>query len=208
LTSTDFDNTVHPVDFGEAATVTSTYRIKATPGFNAGGGVRLWRNLGFGVGVSRFARTSGTAVDAQIPHPFYFGRPRPVSGDASGLKREEIAVDLQAVWMFPVSPRWQVAVSGGPSWFSIRQDLVDDVTVTQSYPYDTAAFSGIASHRAKASRVGFNVGTDITYVLARHVGVGVDVRLARARVRLPASAGTVAVDAGGGRLAGGIRFRF
>jgi len=46
--------------------------------------------------------------------------------------------------------------AGGPSWFSVGQDLVSDVTVTQTYPYDTAAFaSATAVHRSR-SRVGFN----------------------------------------------------
>ena len=208
LTATTFDGSAHPIDFGEAATVDTSYRVKAAPGFDVGGGVRLWRNLGIGVSGSRFTKTNGAAVDAQVPHPFYFNRARSVSGDASGLKREETAVHLRALWMIPATERWQIGVSGGPSWFSVRQDLVDDVKITQSYPYDTATFAGVASRRVSRSRIGFNAGADVSYLFARHVGVGADVRFTRARMRFPSGSDTLSVDAGGARLAAGLRLRF
>lgn len=85
------------------------------------------------------------------------------------------------------------------------QDLVSDVTITQTYPYDTATFSGTTSTHRSASRIGFNAGADVTWRLRPRVGLGLGVSFSRAAVAL---SDTVTVDAGGAHLGGGLRFRF
>jgi hypothetical protein len=200
-----FSDTTRPIDFVEASVVETGYKTRSVPGFEAGGGVRVWRNLAVGVTLSRFSKNTEGAVSAQVPHPFFFNRLRPVSGDASGLRRDETAVHLQVSWIVPLRDRWQLAIAGGPSWFSVGQDLVSDVTITQTYPYDTATFSGVTSTHRSASRAGFNAGVDVTYRLRPHVGVGGGVTFSRASVPLT---DTVTVDAGGAHVGGGLRFRF
>jgi hypothetical protein len=203
--SPGFSATVHPVDFAEASVIDTGYKTRTIPGFDAGGGVRVWRNLAAGLDVSRFSKNTEGAVSAQIPHPFFFNRRRAVSGDASGLTRDETAVHLQALWMVPMRNRWQLALAGGPSWFSVGQDLVSDVTVTQTYPYDTATFASAATVHRSASRMGFNAGADLSYLLGRHVGLGVGVTYSHASIPLD---DTLTVDAGGAHVSGGLRFRF
>jgi hypothetical protein len=203
--SPSFSNTVRPIDFAEAAVIDTAYTTRAIPGFDAGGGVRVWRNLAVGLDVSRFSKASAGSVDAQIPHPFFFNRARTVTGDASGLTRDETAVHVQALWMVPLNDRWRLALAGGPSWFSVGQDLVSDVSVTQTYPYDTATFASATTVHRSASRVGFNAGADVSYRVRPHVGVGGGVTFSRASVPLD---DTVTVDAGGVRVIGGLRFGF
>lgn len=203
--SASFSNSVRPIDFAEPSVVETSYKTRSIPGFDAGGGVRVWRNLAVGLDVSRFSKHTGGAVSAQVPHPFFFNRPRPVSGDASGLTRDETAVHLQALWMLPLRDRWQLALAGGPSWFSVGQDLVSDVTVTQTYPYDTATFASATSTHRSHSQIGFNAGADVSYRLHPHVGLGIGVTFSHASVPLDH---TVTVDAGGAHVGGGIRFRF
>jgi hypothetical protein len=200
----NFTDAVHPIDFGEAAVVNTTYKPRVAPGLEVAGGVRVWRHLAVGLAVSRVTKTSGGAVDAQVPHPFFFGRPRSVSGDASGLHRDETAIHLQAR-LLPSTARWQATLIGGPSWINVRQDLVDDVTVTQSYPFDTATFSGVAKQRVSKSHLGFNAGVDATYWMKPRVGIGVAALFARARVPLTSSATT---DAGGMHVTAGLRLGF
>lgn len=200
-----FSNTVRPIDFAEASVVDTSYKTSSIPGFDAGGGVRVWRNLAVGLDVSRFSKKTGGAVSAQIPHPFFFNRARPVSGDASGLTRDETAVHLQALWMLPLGERWRLALTGGPSWFAVGQDLVSDVTVTQTYPYDTAAFASASSVHRFHSQIGFNSGADVSCQLRPHVGLGVGVTFSHASVPLD---NAVSVDAGGAHVGGGIRFSF
>ena len=203
--SASFTDIARPVTFVEPAVVSTTYAVRATPGFDLGAGVRVWRNLAIGVDVSRFSKSGAGSVAAQVPHPFYFNRARAVSGDASGLTRAETAIHAQAMWIAPLKPRWQLAVFGGPSWFMVKQDLVSDVTVTQTYPFDTAEFAGVASARRSASHAGFNAGGDLEYMLRPRVGLGIGGVFSRASVPL---GDAVTVDAGGAHVGGGVRFRF
>jgi hypothetical protein len=203
--SPSFSNTVRPIDFVEASVVDTSYKMRSIAGFDAGGAVRLWRNLAVGLDVSRFSKDSSGSVSAQVPHPFFFNRLRPVSGDASGLTRDETAVHLQALWMLPLRDKWQLALAAGPSWFSVGQDVVTDVTVSQTYPYDTATFATATSAHRSHSKVGFNAGADLRYLLRRHVGLGVEVTFSHASVPLD---DTLTVDSGGAHVGGGIRFRF
>ena len=203
--TSSFSDSVRPIDFVETSVVDTSYKTRSIPGFDAGGGVRVWRNLAIGLDVSRFSKNTEGSVSAQVPHPFFFNQARSVSGDASGLTRDETAVHLQALWMLPLRDRWQLALAGGPSWFSIGQDLVSDVTVTQTYPYDTATFASATSTHRSHSQIGFNAGADVSYRVRPHVGLGIGVTFSHASVPLD---DTVTVDAGGAHVGGGIRLRF
>ena len=202
---TSFTGVVTPIVFVERASIDTSYRIRSAAGFDVGGGVRVWRHLGVGLDVSRFTRAGGGSVTAQVPHPFYFNRLRPVTGDAPGLEREETGIHAQVLLMMPIAARWQVVLSGGPSWFTAGQDLVQTVTITESYPYDTATFAGITSAHRTGSRVGFNAGADIAYMFTPRVGVGLTAGFSRARIPLD---DTVTINAGGAHVGGGIRLRF
>ena len=76
-------------NFGDSATIRENaengrfetdYTVKAGPAFNISGGGLLWRSLAVGVGVTRFSKSTVTAVNAQVPHPFFFNQPRSVTG--------------------------------------------------------------------------------------------------------------------------------
>jgi hypothetical protein len=202
---TTFTQVVNPIDFVERSVIDTSYQIRSGAGFDVGGGVRVWRNLGVGLDVSRFTRAGGGSVTAQVPHPFFFNRLRPVTGDTSGLEREEIGAHVQVLWMIPITPRWQIGLSGGPSWFNVGQDVVQTLSITQSYPYDTATFAGVTSARRTGSRIGFNAGGDIAYMFKPRVGVGITAGFSRANVPLD---DTVTIRAGGAHAGGGIRLRF
>lgn len=208
MAAATFTNVVHPIEFIEPATVDTIYRAHAAPGFDVGGGVRVWRNLAVGVALSRFTKKDTGAVSAQLPHPFLLDRPRAVSGDATGLSRSETATHIVAMWTLPLNARSRLSAFGGPSLLAVRQDLVSDVTFSQTYPYDSAAYTGVVTERRSASRLGFNVGADVTYLMAAHVGVGLSTTFSRARVRLPSASDETIVNAGGVHVGAGVRFRF
>jgi hypothetical protein len=105
----------------------------------------------------------------------------------------------------PVGRRWQVGVAGGPSWFSVGQDVVTDVTVTETYPFDTAAFEGVTSQHRSGSGAGFNAGADLDFMVRPRVGLGVGVTFSRARLALDDA---TTVTAGGAHVSGGVRLRF
>ena len=213
-TSTDFTDTVSFTLFVEEGDFTVGYGVETAPVFDVGGGVVLWRNLAVAVGASRFAQQDDAAVNARLPHPLFFNRDREASGTASSLRREEIAVHLQAIWMSPISSRFEIAVSGGPTVFIVDQDLVTSVSHIETFPFDTVTFDAATAKRQSESSVGFNVGADLTYFLFQGTGgtkfgVGTLVRFSRASIDFVSEdEGIVSVDAGGFQVAGGVRLRF
>ena len=66
----------------------------------------------------------------------------------------------------------------------------------------------MVSQRVTKSRVGFNVGADLSYMLSAKVGVGTTVMFSRARVSLPSTGHDLTVSAGGAHVGAGLRFRF
>lgn len=204
------DTRVDDPFFGERASWTANYKVKNAPSFDVGGGVRVWRNLVAAVTVSRFEdrRTAGLA--GEIPHPFFFARSRSITGESPSLKHTEQAAHVRAMWLLPVNRRLQLAVFAGPSFFSIRRQLIEDIEYADSYPYDAASYEGSILRSVSQIRTGFNVGGDVAWFFAKNVGAGAGVRFAQAKSRLtsPANGGTVSLDLGGVQAAAGIRLRF
>jgi len=188
--------------------------IKATADENGGvlvdGGVvmRLVRHFGIGFALSYVSDNNDADVTASIPHPFFFGRLRGIEGTTS-MKRRETAGHIQAVYIIP-GPRFDVMFYGGPSLFTVRQTLVTDVTYSESFPFDTATFTGTQTAESTSeTATGFNVGGDVTWKFSRNVGVGGMVRFARAEATLNATNNpAMKVDVGGLQLGGGLRFGF
>ena len=130
LTSTDFaDNVVFTLNV-EEGDFDAGYRVDTGAVFDVSGGMRVRQNLAIGVGVSRFSRADDANVTARIPHPFFFDQHRPISGSAVGLKRQETAVHVQALWIVPVNDRFDVALFGGPTFVTVIQDLLTEVEFT------------------------------------------------------------------------------
>jgi hypothetical protein len=60
-----------------------------------------------------------------------------------------------------------------------------------------------------ATRIGFNVGADLTYRFSNAIGVGAMARYAAAKFDLePEGGGPLTVNAGGFQIGAGLRFRF
>jgi hypothetical protein len=208
--SEDFSEDVTFRENAESGRFSTDYDVKSGPAFDVSGGALIWRNVGVGVGVTSFSRSVPTAFSASVPHPFFFNRARQVSGDVSGLKREETTVHLQARVRLTQSRRLQTMAFGGPSFFSVNQDVVNDFTITETYPYDEAAFNSGVTRTVSESKIGFNVGTDVGYFFTRQVGVGGTVQWAGTTMDIPASSGTgtFQIKIGGFSAGGGLRLRF
>ena len=186
----------------------TTYQTEAGPSFNVAGGANVRRQFGVGVAINRISVASPSHLNGSIPHPFFFNRPRVVSGDVSGLNREEFALHIQARVTKPVSARLQITGFGGPSVFQVKQGIVTDFSYSESYPYDDATFRNGVMETRKASKIGFNVGADVAFFFSPQVGVGFSAQFSGASVPLKsASGGIVDVRAGGAQLGGGLRLR-
>ena len=209
VASTDFaDNVVFTLNV-EEGDFDAAYPVDTGAVLDVSGGVRVWQNLAIGVGVSRFRRDVDANVTARIPHPFFFDQHREISGSAVGPRRQEIAVHVQALWIVPVNDRFDLALFGGPTFVDVTQGLLTKVEFTESFPFDTATFTGAAPREQSKSGVGFNVGVDVAFYFSGRVGVGWVARFSRATIDFVSEdGGTVKVDAGGVHIAGGLRLRF
>lgn len=204
-----------PGSFGQDFSLTKnveatpiTTDLSLTPGgyIDAGARVRVTRTLSIGaVAFLGASRADGT-VEAQIPHPFYFNRPRAISGDLAQLGHTEKGVHLELAYPVSVAKGREFTVFGGPSYISARQALVTDVTYTDSYPYDSAAYSTATTAKVSAAAFGVNAGADVTWRLSRSVRAGVLLRYTWAPLSLTAGSGNVVdLHAGGLQVAGGLR---
>jgi len=193
----------------EPATISADIPLDQAPIFDIGGWVRLAGRVGAGVSFSRLSRSSDATINASIPHPFYFNQPRAISGTQPGLHGEENALHIDAVLLAAATDTLELTVFGGVTVFSAKQDLVADVTYTESYPFDTATFTNATVLRQSASKTGYNVGADISWMFSERVCVGGLFRFSRATVDYSVSStNQPSVDLGGLQAAGGIRFRF
>jgi hypothetical protein len=206
----DFGETVSFVENAENGTFSTEYNVESGPALNISAGATIWRNIGVGVGVTRFSRSTPISLTASVPHPFFFNRARSISGDIGGLKREELAVHVQARANFTPSPKIQAVLFAGPSFFSVDQGIVNDFEISETYPYDTATFSRGVTTTVDESKVGFNVGADVGYFFTRQIGVGGSVQWSGTTIDMPASGGTGTFElkAGGLQAGGGLRLRF
>lgn len=193
----------------ETALIETRYPSRAAVVFDGGFGFRLKGRVGAAVTFSHGTSSGNAVVRASVPHPFFDDQDRPVEGDASGMSRTESAAHLQVFYELPVARRWAVRLFGGPSYIRLEQELVRNVTVEETFPYDTAVFQSAVTGAAKGSGIGFNVGADASWMFARRVGAGLLVRYARAGLELSApDRATVSSDGGGVQAGAGIRFVF
>ena len=164
------------------------YGVDAGALIDLGASVRLWRQVGLGVGVSRFQSTGCAGVTAGLPQPFHLEQFRAVDGSAAAT-RQETAVHVQLRVGATVGPRLEVTLFGGPTFFDVEQTLVSDILFEETYPYDTAPFSSAPTVLRSVTAVGFHTGVDLATYLTPTVGVGALVRFSRAAAQRRRHAG-------------------
>lgn len=202
------DSTVSFTANAETATFTSHFPVKAGPGFDAGIRLRLRGAFGIGAAISQFSATGTADISAKIPHPFFFNQPRSISGSA-GMTRDETVVRVSLVVASAPGKKLQFSAFAGPAFFSVKQDLVDSVTYTDAYPYDTATFGQAATRKVSLSKVGFAAGGDVAYFFSSRIGLGVSAVVASTTINTKASdSSSLDISAGGTQIGAGLRLRF
>jgi len=193
--------------YGEQGRVDARYGIRTGVLFDASGGVRVWRSLGVGLGVSWTASSRSGQVAASVPHPLFTGRNRTANTAIADLNHTEVGVHVLAVWVVPVSDKVEVLLSGGPSIFNVRQDVLArvDIVETAPMPFDQVSVVPVTTEHRKTV-TGANVGAEVTYMITRHLGGGFFLRYAGAKANLNLASGSL--DVGGFQTGGGLRVRF
>lgn len=188
--------------YDEEVTFEGRREIGSGPVLDVSAGVRVWGNFALGVGYSRFEDASGVEITARVPDPLLFDNPHVQVVNAGELKHSEQAVHVSAIWFVPVTTKFDVALSAGPSSFTVRQDTI---TITDAnVPLGTSTLTDVTRAEVSESTIGFHAGVDLNYLVTRHVGAGVLVRYVAASTDIAGAK----VDVGGLQVGGGIRVRF
>ena len=192
----------------EDATLNADATVGIGPVFGARGGVRVWKNLAVGGGVAVTSTSQSLDVTGRIPHPFQFNQPRDVEGTASGLPRVETLAAFEVSWLVALARRVDMFVFGGPAYISVRQDMATRIQFTESYPYDTATFTGVETASVSGGAIGATAGVDVSYLVTKRFGIGGEVRYSYAPSTLKPSTQPATVGLGGLQAAFGARILF
>lgn len=173
------------------------------------GGVRLWRDFGVALSVTRGRRQGESTLSGPIPHPYFFNQPRTLDASGGALTRTETAMHVGLMWRHPLTRRLAVAAVVGPSMVAIRQDVIDGVVWSETYPYTSVQLSRATITRRDRSTAGVHAAGDLVVRLARHLGVTGGVRYCHATVVLESAPGQqIKADVSGLVVRGGARWLF
>ena len=214
-----FENTSGTLDdnvtfslYDETGLKTVTQNVDSGSLIDFSVGSRVWRNVSVGIGYHRGSNTSEATATATVPHPLVFLSNRNASAAANDLNRTESAVHLLFGYMFPLNEALSVHVTGGPSFFRLKQDVLGDLSFTETGgTFATVNTAPVVVERSD-SVVGINIGLDLTYVFyssdAYRIGGGFFARYNGGSARLTVIGNEVDTDVGGLQIGFGARVRF
>ncbi len=188
--------------YDENASISSAQKVKGGGFFDIGGAYRVWgRNLLAGINYSHTSSDTDVAVNASIPDPAVFDRPRAAALTQSGAKHKEDAVHLSAIWMMPVANKLDVGIFAGPSIFAVKQQTISDLTVSEPGPTVSAPLRDV-----KKTTVGVNLGVDLQYLVWKKWAVGGLARYSWGSASISGASKKLTV--GGFQIGAGARYRF
>jgi hypothetical protein len=129
---------------------------------------------------------------------------------ANGLKHIEDQVHIFAMYRLAISPKMDVTFGIGPTFFSVKQELVSTVNVTEPTlvpPFGTPTLEPVVI-KGSDSAVGVNISGDFTYMISNRFGAGVLLRYAKSTANIDDNGTTTEVRAGGFQFGVGARIRF
>jgi hypothetical protein len=194
-------------EFAEEGRLDADYSRGVGPAFDLGLEYALRPGLGIGLHFNAASRDASSTYDASLPHPLFLARPREVAGDVDGLSYTERALHLDLAYRGGTG-RLRYGVFAGPSYASVRAELVERVQYQQAYPFDAVQVTGVARSSQSGSGFGFNVGAEVDYRVGGHAAAALLFRYYKVSPDLQDSAGTVEIDAGGLQIGAGLRFFF
>jgi len=195
--------------FGEGQVVDTQYEIDRSAGLFRGNlSLRLWDFLGVGLGFTRSASTGVADVSVEVPHPVFVNRPRVASRELTALGHRENMFLLQAAWLMQLDDQVNVQIFGGPTLMLVDQAVVVDATAREvGPPFTDVRLSRVRVVEADETGIGFNVGFDFSYMIARNYGIGGFVQYTGGSIDFDMVGGPTSVTVGGLQFGGGLRLR-
>jgi hypothetical protein len=205
--SGDISQQLRPTIYDETATIDISQTYESGPLFDIGGDFLIYGHFGAGVSYSHTSGDGNATLAGQIPDPLYYDQPRGAAAQASGLNHTEDAVHISVIYRYPVTPKIDLTVGLGPTFFSVKQDLISQVTVTEAGggPSMTPSVTQFSD-----SAAGVNVSGDVAYKITKNFGAGLLLRYAKSTAKFQPADATSSIDvrAGGFQVAVGVRARF
>ena len=209
------------VRYREPSPLDVHHAVSADVGLDAAVGLRVWRNLALGVGLTHFRTRSDVNVKGEVPHPLFFDEAREIQVQLEGFSGAEVGAHLQAAWTFRIAERLDVALSGGPSVFRLELDYVSAINPREvGTPDQRASFDQVQLDNSRGpvreQVPGANFGVDVTYHFLRRLdpgatfwtaGVGIFVRWTTGMLVLE-EFGDETIEVGDLQTGAGLRFRF
>jgi hypothetical protein len=191
--------TVSTPVYEETATLSSTTETSGGALFDFSAGYRVYGDFFAALAITSFGDTARADYSASVPDPTFFDRPLVSSGQIQDLKRREVGFHPQIVWAHPLTDKVDLALSLGPSFVQLSQDVLQSLTV----PAGTqTAIPNVG--REEATAVGVHFGADVTYTITPRYGAGGFFRYVNASADLPS---VEDVGTGGTQIGVGVRVR-
>ena len=209
--SEEFRQLIQQRAYGEDARFDVTNRIAGTAFIDAGGHVRVWRQLSIGATYTELTNLGRFAVTGTVPHPTEFNNDRSVQAEPGTLPHRQRATHIVASWLIPVSTieKLDVSIFGGPSFFNVTQGVVTSITISEAGPpFTTVNIDQVSQAQHTRNAWGGHVGADFSYMWTTHAGIGGFVRFAGGSVEVPFADGMISLSVGGFQSGGGLRLRF
>ena len=209
LTARPFNETLSPLINAERAVLGIAHPGDGgKPAIEVGAGVRVWNSVGIGGAFTTRTVSETPMVQALIPHPLLFNQPR-TAAKAAPFNRGETAIHAQVIWMLPITTRLDVALSAGPSFISLQQDLLESIEVAEAgAPFTTVSIGEVAVLTRDVQTVAMHAGADVTWFLTPIAGVGFTARYVTGTASTTLSDGSsINLDVGGLQLGWGARIR-
>lgn len=173
----------------ETASFQADYPLATATAFDVAGGALFNRTFGLLIGVSRSSKDKTATETISLPHPFFFNQyATDTATTDQALTHSETAVHLDVVVAPATTGKVRLYLFAGPSYITVKQNLVSDVDLVEMLNPDTLAYAvritGFHYREDSPSAWGFNGGATVAYMVNRNVGVGGTLRVSRAKVDL------------------------
>jgi len=188
--------------YGETASQIASQDVGGGAFFDISAGYKVWKNLAAGIGLTFVGSKSDLIVNAQIPDPVFFDRPRAVSATLPDANHKQTAINLTGTWIMPVTEKVDVGFQFGPTIFLVSQDVPGTLQVAEPGPTVTSAALSKDDHTS----IGVHFGVDATYLITPRFGAGLLVRYSVGSVDIVGS--EEGLTLGGFQIGFGGRLRF
>jgi hypothetical protein len=191
---------------GQTATIEIDDDISGGPLWDGFVAVKPWRYLAVGAGYSRIRSRDFDQYVASIPVPVPGNLPVTIRAITGALHHQENIAYVSALWMKPVTQKFSLALSAGPAFFTVKQDVPTSANVSVIPVPPGRVISGLNLSTRDESGVGYHAAMDLDYMFTKVLGGGLLMRYIGGSVDLPDSATSMSV--GGLQIGAGIRARF